>query len=40
VTQAAFKASEQGVRTLCLGPLAAVQLSMDALFLKQVSLDG
>jgi hypothetical protein len=37
VAQAAFKASEQGVRTLCLGPLATVQLSMDALFLKQVS---
>ena len=36
IIQASFKASEQCIRTYCLGPLSTVQLSIDILFLKQL----
>lgn len=36
ILKAAFKACEQTSRTFCLSNLSSVQLSMDAIFLKQV----
>lgn len=38
VLKAAFKACEQYSRTFCLSNLSSVQLSMDAIFMKQVSV--
>lgn len=36
VLKASFKAGEQAIRTYRLGPLSSVQLTIDALFVKQV----
>lgn len=38
VLKAAFKSCEQNARTFCLSNLSSVQLSMDAIFMKQVSV--
>lgn len=38
ILKAAFKACEQTIRTYCLGNMSYTQLSMDAMFLKLVSV--